>query len=315
MIFLSAQPDDSYFIWQLELQLHNFNKLNIASGNIHVLIGFDKNNGLNPQFELFIKTNKQAIFFIYADTRKDTFYPSSLRPHLIKKHLKAYPRLENKSIFYHDSDIIFRVLPDFNKLLKSNTWHVSNAKEYLDSQYLKSKGEGLFENMCDIVGISQRIVIENDNNAGGAQYLLTNSTYEFWDKVEKDCVKLYFILNIYEQLNSKIIGLNPKDNTPIQAWCADMWSLLWNAWKFGHKTHIDKELDFCWPHQHINHWNNVKIYHDAGVTEPQRNKYFYKHLYKTTSPYKDDLSFIQKDSCSFKYVENLIEFIKLTENK
>nr|WP_068893176.1 hypothetical protein [Pedobacter panaciterrae] len=310
MIFLSAQPDEKYFIWQLEVQLHNFNKLNIAPEDIQVLIGFNPLKGLSTDFRRFMTNNKQASFFAYPDTRGEVFYPSSLRPHIIKKHFKRFPDLNNKTLFYHDSDIIFREVPDFKKLIRDEIWYVSNTRSYLDSKYLNSKGNGLLENMCDIVGIPVGTVIKNDINAGGAQYVLKNCSYEFWDKVELDCQKLYFILNIYEQLNTKILDLNPKNKIPIQAWCADMWSLLWNAWKFGYSTKIHKELEFCWPQQNIGRWHETKIYHDAGITEKMSEKYFCKHLYKDITPYKENFSYVLKDSCSLMYIENLLDYIR-----
>lgn len=310
MVFLSAQPDEDYFIWQLELQLYNFQKLKIAPEQVQVLIGFDENRGLNSKFADFIKGNNQVQFFIYPDTRELKFYPSSLRPHIIKKHISANPFLEREVIFYHDSDIIFRELPNFDQMIVNDIWYLSNAKSYLDSTYLKAKGESLFENMCSIVNISPNMVVANDNNVGGAQYLLKNTTYEFWDKVEQDCVKLYFILNIYEKLNDKIIGLNPKDSVPIQAWCSDMWALLWNSWRFGYKTQIHDDLDFCWPHEDISRWYKTKIYHDAGVLEDQADKYFCKSLFKNKSPFFEDFSKVISHSCSYKYVEHMRLFIK-----
>jgi hypothetical protein len=310
MLFLSAQPDDDYFIWQLELQLYNFKQLQLEPENIHVLVGYSEKRGLNKAFAKFINDNRQAKFFIYPDTRELLFYPSSLRPHIIKKHFKAYPNLVRQTIFYHDSDIIFRELPNFKNMLNDDKWYVSNARSYLDSTYLQSKGEGLFDNMCKIVGIDPKKVEKNDNNTGGAQYLLKNTTYDYWDKVEQDCVKLYFALSIYEQLNDKIIGLNPKDKNPIQAWCADMWALLWNAWEFGYQTKIHKELDFCWPHEQVSKWYSTKIYHDAGILEKQKNEYFCKSIYKHKKPYFDNFNSIFKNSCSFKYLENMKAFIK-----
>ena len=32
----------------------------------------------------------------------------------------------------------------------------------------------------------------------------------------------------------------------IQFWTAEMWSMLWNIWKFGIETKVVKELEFSW---------------------------------------------------------------------
>lgn len=72
MIYLSAQPDQYYFIWQLEIQLFNFHKLGIARENIHVLIGYDKTVGLSEDFKNLIKQYENiSSFFAYPDIRKD----------------------------------------------------------------------------------------------------------------------------------------------------------------------------------------------------------------------------------------------------
>ena len=116
MLYLSAQPDKFYFLWQLQLQLFNFGKLGIRSKDIHVLIGYNSNKGLSKEFENFVGQNKHATFFIYPDERKSRCYLSSLRPHIIAKHFRKYPELEIENIFYHDSDIVFNSLPDFESL-------------------------------------------------------------------------------------------------------------------------------------------------------------------------------------------------------
>ena len=67
MIFLSAQPDNFYFLWQLKLQLYNFNKLGILPEQIHVLIGYEKQKGLASYFKQFIKENKQAKFYAHLN--------------------------------------------------------------------------------------------------------------------------------------------------------------------------------------------------------------------------------------------------------
>jgi hypothetical protein len=46
MVYISAQPDNYYFLWQLQLQLFNFNRLGIDADFIHVLICYDKERGL-----------------------------------------------------------------------------------------------------------------------------------------------------------------------------------------------------------------------------------------------------------------------------
>ncbi len=129
MIYLSAQPDSFYFLWQLKLQLFNFNQLGISREDIHVLIGYDPKRGLSLEFADFIHVNQQARFFTYPDLRKSKVSLSSIRPHIIHQHFATYQNLEDEIIFYHDSDILFRELPDFN-MLNHDKWYVSDTRSY-----------------------------------------------------------------------------------------------------------------------------------------------------------------------------------------
>jgi len=84
MIFLSAQPDDLYFTWQLEIQLRNFRDLNIHSKQIQILIAYNPLCGLKPVFKEFIDNNQTlAQFYAYPDTREQKGYTSSIRPNII----------------------------------------------------------------------------------------------------------------------------------------------------------------------------------------------------------------------------------------
>lgn len=105
MIFLSAQPDDFYFLWQLQLQLYNFNCLGIRPENIHVLIGYHPDRGLSREFSDFIDHCRKASFFTYPDNRPSKTYLPSIRPHIIAQHFDKHPRLQKETIFYHDSDV------------------------------------------------------------------------------------------------------------------------------------------------------------------------------------------------------------------
>ena len=136
MIYLSAQPDSTYFLWQLELQIFNFSKLGIRPESIVVLIAYHPAKGLSPDFKMLVKNNKQASFFTYPDTRISKQYESSIRPHIIAKHFSKFPNLSYEVIFYHDSDIILRKIPDFFHLMKDKKWYVSDTRKYLDSAYI-----------------------------------------------------------------------------------------------------------------------------------------------------------------------------------
>lgn len=53
MIFLCAQPDEYYFLWQIELLTYILNSLGIPSRDIHVVIGYNPRMGLPVEFQRF----------------------------------------------------------------------------------------------------------------------------------------------------------------------------------------------------------------------------------------------------------------------
>ncbi|QES88731.1 galactosyltransferase-related protein [Rhizosphaericola mali] len=322
MFYITVVPDDFYFIWQLELQLYNFQQLGVAAENIHVLIGYDCRRGLRDYFSILIEQQKDnALFFIYPDSRKSKNYLSSIRPHILKQHLTTYPYLEQVPFFYYDTDIIFRDLPDFENLVKGHYWYVSDTRNYLDSNYIKQLGgEELFTKMCDVVGIKKAVVENNDFNCGGAQYIIKNTTTTFWEKVENDCEALYSLMQLYNNHNAAGLYMSTKKRISeyrgIQAWCADMWAVLWNAWLFGYETKISKELEFCWAKDNIIQWHNKKILHYSGSFKKEEKQFFRKTNFVKYSPYYDSiLKNIRKDNCSYPLVELIEKYRKNLDEK
>ncbi|TAN19992.1 MAG: hypothetical protein EPN37_02585 [Chitinophagaceae bacterium] len=318
MIFLSAQPDTYYFLWQLELQLFNFHQLRVPRENVHVLITFDPQRELRKEFQALIDENQYATFFTYPDKRESKNYPSSIRPHIIKQHLIAFPALHQEAIFYHDSDILLSALPDFEGMLPGETWYVSDTRSYIDSRYIKSAaGEKLFYQMCDIVHISPQVVMADDENAGGAQYLLKNISYAFWDKVEKDCESIYKLLSNHNTTEGEKYYIetgNPVSKYHgIQAWCADMWAVLWNAWLFGYEVKIHTDIDFCWPYDSLN--RKKKILHYSGKVDKENEKLFCKTRYIHYPPYYDHIEKIDKNTCSSLITGIIRQYLKEKNNR
>ncbi len=62
MIFLSAQPDDTYFIWQLQVLTHNLRQLEVNKEDIHILVGYKQE--VNPLWYQSLHTVHGNIHFI-----------------------------------------------------------------------------------------------------------------------------------------------------------------------------------------------------------------------------------------------------------
>ncbi|QJB36672.1 hypothetical protein HF324_01855 [Chitinophaga oryzae] len=314
MIFLSAQPCNYYFLWQLELQVFNFRQLGIPAEKIHVLIGYDPQLGLSEEFAKLMQENTAATFYTYPDVRIKKRYLSSLRPHLIKQHFTKFPELCDEVVFYHDSDILFRELPDFSQMNSEGCWYLSDTRTYLDSNYVRSTADtDLFYGMCALVGISPDVVIAHDQHAGGAQYLISNVQVAFWEKLEKDCEGLYALLEDFHNKKAaqyyKDTGQAASRYRGIQVWCADMWAMLYNALLFGYKPRIHHDLDFCWAGDRMSKWYDRKILHYSGVRNNQEGKMFCKTDYIHYPPYYADHSGLSGDFCGYAVVECMKLFL------
>lgn len=305
--YICVQPRLIYYAWQVEVMINNFIKNGVNGNNIDILVSYNPNTETSTSevieaWDKLVNKYNYVRFFFYQDTRKDKSYIPSVYFNILKQHIAAHPELKQNHLFCFDSDTIFTKPLDFTSMLQDDVWYLSDTVGYISSKYILTKGEDIYKGMCEIVGIDPLIPKLLNLNSGGAQHIIKNSTYEYWDKVEKDSIKMYKWFCEQEPLWKG-------EGYPIQKWTAGMWSLLWNAWLFGHETKVDKCLDFCWATDHINKWNEVSIFHNAGVTE--HGKLFMKSKYIDSTPYKIENTF-SPNFCSFNYVNEILHTSKLT---
>ncbi len=298
MKFISVQPDNLYFHWQVEVYLYNFiHKSNINPSDIYVLFA-SSSSIYSKRIDSIIDMFPNVNILVYNDTRENPYYISSIRPHILSKFFDEHNNLLNEWFFYHDSDILFtkEFRFSFNDI-KSNVY-LSNTRSYIGYDYLKSKGVDQMNKMFDIVGISENDILKNDNNSGGAQYVFNGLDSNFWDKVYIDSENLFK----YLKLN------NINSNEPIQFWCSDMWSLLWNIIIFNKTPVIDKQLDFCFATDRYSKVKEVMIYHNAGALE-NNNGIFYKGNFINREPYFEDFNLYNPSYSSYFYVRNIYDIL------
>ena len=198
-------------------------------------------------------------------------------------------------MFLHDSDIVFTGTPDYSQFEKDRVWYLSDTNSYINYDYIMQKGDDLLIDMCRIVGIDCLIPKLMNDHSGGAQYIVKGTDFNFWDKVEKDSISLYqYFINKEPYYVPKY-----ENDYPIQKWTAGMWSLLYNAWFFGHQTKVVKELDFGWSTNNISDSVKYKIIHNAGVTD-SKSGMFYKGEYVNKLPYNTNLD-LDKNKSSYYY--------------
>lgn len=308
LTFICVQPSTQYYAWQVEVMLTNFKELGLhLDYGIHCLFAFNKQESdweskVKTIFKVEDKFQGIADFFYYEDTREyPVSYISSIRPNALKQHLTDYPELSDTNLFYHDCDIVFTKHPNFlSKFMELDTnWYVSNTISYIGYKYIASKGMDILNKMCDIVGIHPDIVEANEAFSGGAQYIMKGVTADFFDKVEKDSEKLYKEITSMNEVKKK---RNPNYHE-LQIWCADMWALLWNAWLKGKRTHVVKDMDFCFATDNIQRWDSVYIFHNAGVTSQLKKTLFFKGDYISKLPYLENFDNFKNVYCGNRYAE------------
>lgn len=316
MIFVSAQPDTTYFHWQVELYLYQFSKHGITD-RCYALFGY-KNTPSDYAKNL---AKKYPGIKMYRDERTSDTYSPTIRPHILAKFFRDYPHL-GKNVFYHDSDIFLVKLPRFDLMLQpyDSNAYLSDTMSYIGYDYIKGcsvkykkkhtqiRDLDIFYGMCEKVGIDPALVQKNQINSGGAQYLLKNIDYAFWEKCEKGCDNLYNYLCEYEK--------KYPINDHIQKWTADMWVVLWYYWRDIGPTMIHKELDFSWATGTVREYNALNIFHLAGVTSNNSSDKFQKGHYTKQIVFDafcqnpKIFDHINKDNATYEYVKVIKEYTR-----
>jgi len=298
--FIIPLPDVSYYLWQVLVQINNFRKLGYEV-DAHYPVCVFNNKQTDILTELIKSDNIKSKFHPYKDTRTDTVYTASIKPWLMSQYFKEFPEEKENIYIYLDPDVIFLKPIDWSPFINDDIWYESDTCSYLDSTYIKSKNPQLFIEMCDIVGLSPELVMQNDKNCGGAQYITKNNTFEYWDEVQRLSHPLYtHMRDTAEKYKT------PEQVYPIQAWTSEMWTTNWVLWKNGGKTKCIPELDFHWANHNMRDLKH-SIYHNAGITEDD-GQHFSKIAYQK-SPFKKEIKGSQ-ESLSYKYIEE----IRDTEN-
>jgi hypothetical protein len=311
-ITVTAIPDWPYYEWQLEIQFLNMIDLGYDLSNYHVLVGYY--TAVSAQMLALAKRYPEVKWGFYPDTRKETRnYVSSIRPHLIAKHLRVNPWMEKIRFFFIDTDVIFRTLPDLHLLDDPDTWYFSET-DYISLERIRGKGDHILADMCRIIGVSEESVIGAPDN-GGAQIWLNDTSAEFWDGIEETTTKIHdyikFTKPIAAKIWSKKTGLPPEDYIGLSEYLADMWVLLWICSSVNKKISIEPMLDFCRPTDPLSRWQECTMLHYSlmkGCAEPE---YFIKSTFAEGVDLYWQRSGTNNDVCGRKYIDYLEKMLVL----
>jgi hypothetical protein len=332
MIFISAQPYDTYFQWQVEVQIVNFRKFDISK-NMNVLVWHPKQAEMTERdnktgkivrkymttpdlsgwHKLQEKYPEVKIFFYEDEGVNLGLYIPQLRPQILKKHFAVNPFLEKGAVFYHDSDIIFNYLPDFESLLSDTINWQSNCSHYLDYKYLREKEiqgnipeEEAIKILADIGNVSVETIKSYTGKTGGAQCILKMADADFWADIEKQVIEIRkaFFFGVEGSINKKYF---PSEAAGFQSWCADMWALNMALWSRGKVTDVTPELDFSWATDTLETFQKKPIYHNAGATR-QTPHLFHKGSWIEKSPIGKPIH-SRADTASAEYVKAIQEVV------
>ena len=279
--FICAQPAIKYYAWQVEVMLNNFIEMGVNPNYVDIVVR--KENGRIPNEWLKLANAYPARFFFYNDTRVTTHYISSIRPNILKQHFLQHPELRDDAIFYHDCDILFtKPISQWitEDIVTNDEWYGSDTRWYISHSYIKSKGDDVIKKMCEIMQMDEAQIEVNELKSIGAQYLMKNIDATFWDRVERDSEMLFKEVS---ELN-RIKKLADPTHHELQIWCADMWAVLWGAWRLGHKTNCHPNFEFSWGTSSEGDYDRMNIMHNAGVVSANEG-HFYKVLYMNEYPY------------------------------
>lgn len=261
------------------------------------------------------KKYPEASFFFYPDkgVNLDLYIPQ-LRPHILKQHFTKFPELKDKIFFYHDSDILFNYLPNFQELVNGDICWQSNCSHYLDYNYLRRKEiEGnipqheAIGKLAEIGNISIELIESYNDNTGGAQCLLKGIDATFWEDVERQVLEIRkaFYFPIQGSLNSKYFQSEDKG---WQSWCADMWALNFALWSRNIKTAVTDKLDFSWATNTWQEYLNKPIFHNAGALK--NSGLFYKGSWLNKSPIGQEIPDSPPNSASAAYIQAIRDVIE-----
>jgi hypothetical protein len=181
--FVCAQPDVPYFHWQAKVFIKNFIDKGINPDRIHLVFGMWETD--IPTEEAKKLTEFGVNVHFYKDERKARGYIASIKPYLISKWLEEFPNYGD-IFFLHDSDIVFRELPDYSKYLQDDICYVADTRHYIGYKYIddcckrheqahpNSERLGLLKVMSEVVGIDIETIQKLEESSGGGQYIIKN---------------------------------------------------------------------------------------------------------------------------------------------
>jgi len=275
LTLICVQPCIKYYAWQVEVMLNNF-----------------KDQGITKKYDV-------RCLFAYNKNEHDWEEKVSI----IKK-LEASV-IGTASFFYYEDTRVYPI--SYISSIRPNL-----LKQHFQ-QFPELSSQPIFYHDCDIVFTKFPDFFDNllhDNNWYvsdtrsyiGHQYIVSKGE----EVLDKMCEIVGIDKSLVEQKESENLYYHE-----LQIWCADMWAILWGAWIRGYDTVIIPEMEFCWATDSIQRWEEKYIFHNAGVVDAMKEKYFYKGQFRDSYPYSIESESYDRKMASYNYYNE----IKKTSSK
>lgn len=289
--FICAQPDDTYYTWQVHAWLESLKEIGHSDKAI-VLVYTPSFREKSDKWKKIEDLYPEAQFAYYKDggdvsQHLGTYIPV-LRPYVLMKYFQEHPEMSAKAVFYCDCDILFTDKFNVDDYINDDICYLSDTNSYINATYFDSKihqvkpdkleeykTRDVLAELTSLIGISREIAEANNDHSGGAQYFLKNVDAKFWHKVMNDCI---IIRKYLQHINGQFFA---SEDAGFQSWCADMWAVLWNLWLKDIETKNIPEMDFSWASDPIEKVEKLGLFHNAGITSKNMGTYpaFYKGAY------------------------------------
>lgn len=302
-----AQPAVTRMGWEVATAVDNLESLGVSPHDIILL--WSKHSKIIPQKidDIFGTTS-----YVFEDKRdpKAMSYIPSIRPYLWWQFLSKYPQYQNEDFVYQDSDVIYRQIPNFNKMpeLSANFWYGGDTESYVGPDYMNSKGKDFLHRSARFLGINDNQFWSFKNHSVGAHWVISHPQANYWKDVYfKSWQYFNYVKQIEHEYDYVLQANGGTQDYWFQVWVAEMIAELYLCAKYQIKTVKSDELNFSWSTDSIEQYPKFNILHNSGVDAnlSRDKKLFFKGKYVSQSPFKEDLSWVNKDYCSSIYAQHL----------
>lgn len=278
-------PDHRYYMWQALVQSLALRRL---GWRVTYLVYFTTRKPSQQARNLEKAVNGFGEVIFWRDWRDRTTYNAAMKPWLVGKWLEQDPGRAAEPFVLMDPDVI----PTGATKLPQPTperWYGTDTDSYTGPGYLKSKGEGLWEDLCRIAEVDPQSAALVPGI--GAQYAAVGQGADFWVEVAEKSVEAYLHMVKTEQMYCP--------EAPVQAWCSEMYFMQLVMLRHGIEPVMSPEMSMVWANGPASGWETEGFFHSAGVT--QENKRDFCKLTYQNSPWGRTLH-VSPESASARYV-------------